>query len=103
MDLSHTDLVVLSACETGLGDIKGNEGVYGLQRAFRIAGARNVLASLWEVGEEATKELFESFYLHLLNEELTVQEALHQAQNDLRKHEQFSSPYFWAGFVVVGE
>lgn len=103
MDLSHTDLVVLSACETGLGDIKGNEGVYGLQRAFRIAGARNVLASLWEVGEEATKELFESFYLHLLNEELTVQEALHRAQNDLRKQEQFSSPYFWAGFVVVGE
>jgi CHAT domain-containing protein len=103
MNLSNTQLVVLSACETGLGDIKGNEGVYGLQRAFRIAGAKNVLMSLWQVSDDATQKLMTCFYNKWLVEKQPLRAAFEAAQQWLRGEEGYGNPYYWAGFVLVGE
>lgn len=99
MNLSNTELVVLSACETGLGDIQGNEGVYGLQRAFKIAGAKYLMMSLWQVPDEETKEFMISFYRNWLYEKLSIPEAFRIAQKEMR--EKYSNPYLWAGFVLV--
>jgi len=99
-NLSGTELVVLSACETGLGDIQGNEGVYGLQRAFKIAGAKYVLMSLWQVPDEKTQELMTSFYRKWLEEKMPLPEAFEAAQQEMR--EKYRSPFYWAGFVLVG-
>ncbi len=99
MDLSNTELVVLSACETGLGDIQGNEGVYGLQRAFKIAGVKNLIMSLWKVSDAATAELMISFYKHWLEDKMTIRQALHTAQMELR--DEGFEPFYWAGWVLV--
>lgn len=99
MDLSNTELVVLSACETGLGDIAGNEGVYGLQRAFKIAGVKNIMMSLWQVPDKQTSELMQLFYRNWIKEKLPIRDALLEAQNTLRK--KGLEPYYWAGFVLV--
>ena len=99
MDLSNTELVVLSACETGLGDIKGNEGVYGLQRAFKIAGAKYLMMSLWQVPDRETKEFMVSFYKNWLSKKKDIPEAFRMAQREMR--ERFINPYAWAGFVLV--
>lgn len=101
MNLSNTELVVLSACETGLGDIQGNEGVYGLQRAFKIAGVKNIVMSLWKVPEAATRELMTAFYKKWLDDKLSVRDALREAQQYVRAQPRYNSPYFWAGFVLV--
>jgi len=103
MNLSNTQLVVLSACETGLGDIKGNEGVYGLQRAFRIAGAKYVLMSLWSVPDEATRLLMTRFYNNWLEKKQPLREAFEEAQQWLRGQKGYENPYYWGGFVLVGE
>ncbi len=103
MNLSNTQLVVLSACETGLGDIKGNEGVYGLQRAFRIAGAKNVLMSLWKVPDDATEKLMTRFYNNWLEQKMPLRVAFESAQKWLRGQKGYENPYFWAGFVLIGE
>jgi hypothetical protein len=99
MDLSNTELVVLSACETGLGDIQGNEGVYGLQRAFKIAGAKYLIMSLWQVPDFQTQELMTAFYQKWLAEKLSLPDAFRAAQQMMR--EKYEHPYFWAGFVLV--
>ena len=99
MNLSNTELVVLSACETGLGDIQGNEGVYGLQRAFKIAGAKYLIMSLWQVPDFQTQELMVSFYSKWLGEKMAIPEAFRSAQKEMR--EKYYDPYFWAGFVLV--
>ena len=99
MDLSGTELVVLSACETGLGDIEGNEGVYGLQRAFKIAGAKYLLMSLWQVPDYQTQELMVLFYQKFITEKLDIPAAFRAAQLEMR--DKYQSPYFWAGFVLV--
>ncbi|MFN0213825.1 MAG: CHAT domain-containing protein, partial [Saprospiraceae bacterium] len=101
MNLSNTQLVVLSACETGLGDIRGNEGVYGLQRAFRIAGAKNVLMSLWKVPDDATEKLMTRFYNHWLAEKKPLRESFEEAQKWLRGQKGYENPYYWAGFVLI--
>jgi len=102
MNLQNTELVVLSACETGLGDIKSSEGVYGLQRAFKIAGAKYLLMSLWQVPEEATTLLMTRFYHNWLDEKMPMREALEAAQTWLRGYRTvYDNPYFWAGFVLV--
>jgi CHAT domain-containing protein len=80
LNLTGLDLAVLSACETGLGDVAGGEGVYGLQRAFHIAGARDVVGSLWRVNDEATAALMALFYRYLWEDKLPAVEALRQAQ-----------------------
>ncbi len=99
LDLRQTELVVLSACETGLGHIEGNEGVYGLQRAFKIAGARHLIMSLWQVPDYQTQELMTVFYQKLLLEKRSVRQAMHAAQDEMRRRRY--EPYYWAGFVVV--
>jgi tetratricopeptide (TPR) repeat protein/CHAT domain-containing protein len=100
MNLSNTELVVLSACETGLGEIEGNEGVYGLQRAFKIAGAKYLIMSLWSVNDKSSKELMTDFYEQWLTNGLTIPQAFRKAQSDMR--EIYSdSPFRWAGFVLV--
>jgi CHAT domain-containing protein/Flp pilus assembly protein TadD len=99
MNLSNTELVVLSACETGLGDIQGNEGVYGLQRAFKIAGAKYLIMSLWQVPDKQTSLLMTTFYKKWLEEKLSIPNAFHAAQKQLR--DGGLEPYYWAGFVLV--
>ena len=99
MDLSATELVVLSACETGLGDIEGNEGVYGLQRAFQMAGARYLIMSLWQVPDKETMEFMKSFYQNWLEEEMSIPVAFRETQKIMRK--KYKDPYVWAAFVLV--
>ena len=99
MNLSNTELVVLSACETGLGEIQGNEGVYGLQRAFKIAGAKYLIMSMWQVPDKQTSLLMTTFYKKWLEEKMAIPEAFHAAQKELR--EIGLDPYQWAGFVLV--
>jgi CHAT domain-containing protein len=84
--LEGMDLAVLSACETGLGEDGGGEGVYGLQRAFHVAGCENVVASLWKVDDEATQALMALFYRNLWQKNLDPAEALRQAQLTLYRH-----------------
>jgi len=99
MDLSNTELVVLSACDTGLGDIEGNEGVYGLQRAFKIAGAKNLIMSLWQVPDYQTQQLMTTFYTKWLKDETSIREAFRAARQEMRK--KYTDPFYWAGFVLV--
>lgn len=101
LDLENTELVVLSACETGLGEIKNGEGVYGLQRALRIAGAQSVLMSLAKVPDAPTKILMEAFYENWLTKGMNKHEALKQAQLTVRKMPQYAAPVNWAAFVLV--
>ncbi len=99
MNLSGTELVVLSACETGLGDIQGNEGVYGLQRAFKIAGVKYLIMSLWQVPDFQTQELMVSFYEKWLEQKMSIPDALHAAQQEMRT--EYNNPWYWAGFVLL--
>ena len=99
LDLSRTQLVVLSACESGLGDIENGEGVYGLQRAFMVAGARNIITSLAKVDDKATSELMVLFY-EKFRETDDVGESLKYAQLKLR--ETYSDPKVWGAFILTG-
>ncbi len=97
------ELVVLSACQTGLGqEIKG-EGLIGLTRGFMYAGAARVLVSLWSVDDQATSALMINFYRAILKEKLSPTAALRKAQLDLQKNPNWSSPYYWAAFSLQGE
>jgi CHAT domain-containing protein len=99
LNLEGTNLVILSACETGLGDIKSGEGVYGLQRAFQVAGADALIMSLWKVDDAATQMLMTNFYnswIKLGNK----QKAFKQAQLQLMT--KYKEPYYWGAFVMMG-
>ena len=106
MDLRGTELVVLSACETGLGRVKIGEGVYGLRRAFLYAGARTLVTSLFAVPDEQTRELMGRFYGALKAGQGKL-EALHGAQLELLRQRRAAGgaahPFFWASFVLVGD
>lgn len=99
--LPQTQLVVLSACVSGLGETQSTEGVFGLQRAFRMAGARHVLVSLWQVDDQATNQLMQLFYHFWLVKKMDAAQALRAAQEKMRKSKEFQHPYFWAGFVFI--
>jgi CHAT domain-containing protein/Flp pilus assembly protein TadD len=97
MDLQDIELIVLSACETGLGDIKGSEGVYGLQRSLKLAGAEHIVMSLWQVPDKETKEFMITFYGELLKSN-NVEEAFVNTQ---RKLSALYAPYFWGAFILL--
>lgn len=98
MELDDTEIVLLSACETGLGDVKAGEGVYGLQRAIKVAGADALIMSLWTVSDEATQELMSRFYQNWLKSDDKVK-AFEQAQKQLK--EKFKAPHYWGAFVLI--
>lgn len=97
------DLVVLSACETGLGREVRGEGLVGLTRGFMYAGAARVVVSLWAVDDRATAELMGTFYRKMLEGDRSPSEALRQAQIEIWRQSRWHSPYYWAGFTVQGE
>ena len=98
MDLNGCKLIVLSACDTGLGDIDNIDGVFGLQRGLKKAGASTILMSLWKVPDTETCLLMKSFYDHYLSGE-SAQQSLRKAQGELIK--MGKSPYYWAGFILL--
>lgn len=100
LDLQGTDLVALSACETGLGTIQNGEGVWGLQRAFRIAGAKNLIMSLWKVDDKASKEFMTTFFENWLEKKMPKYAAFQQAQLSLME-EYKNEPKKWGGFILL--
>ena len=99
MDLSHVNLVILSACETGLGELN-KDGVAGLQRGFKKAGVKTVIMSLWKVHDGATSIMMEDIYKYMLRGD-DARSAFKKAQNGLRTSSKYSDPKYWAAFVMV--
>ncbi len=102
LNLVGTKLVVLSACDTGLGNISAGEGIYGLRRALVIAGSESQMISLWKVDDDATKELMVAYYKKLLDNQ-GRSEALRQTQLEMLKGEKYQHPYYWAAFIPSGD
>jgi CHAT domain-containing protein/Flp pilus assembly protein TadD len=100
MNLLGAELIVLSACETALGEVDNSEGVFGLQRAFKLAGAQTLIMSLWKVDDEATSILISEFYRNWLSG-MSKQEAFKAAQRKVRSDSRHTQPYFWAAFVMM--
>jgi CHAT domain-containing protein len=100
LNFSNTKLLTLSACETALGDINNNEGVYGLQRAFKIAGVKEMLITLWQIPDRETKELMQVFYANILQGD-SYYTALKKAQLQMKANN--PDPAIWAGFELIGE
>jgi CHAT domain-containing protein/Tfp pilus assembly protein PilF len=102
LDLQGTALVVLSACDTGLGQVRSGEGVYGLRRAFTLAGAQSQLVSLWKVEDQATLQLMEEYYRALMKGG-GRSEALRQSQLKSLSKQKLEHPFYWAGFILSGD
>lgn len=101
MNLARTDVVALSACDSGLGLISRGDEVWGFTRSFLVAGARTPIVSLWPVEDEATSRLMRGFYDQL--RQGTPRDSLREAQLQLLRDSQTSHPFFWAAFNVVGD
>ena len=100
LDLNGTELVALSACETGRGEVQAGEGVFGLQRSFQLAGAKAMLMSLFKVSDDITQELMGLFYQNWIGRGLELRSAFNQAKMELKK--KHPEPLYWASFVLVG-
>ena len=100
--LDSTELVVLSACNTALGDIRDAEGVYGLQRAFQLAGAKSILMTLWPIEDNAARIIMLSFYNHWING-MNKSKALQEAQKELMAIPPYNHPSYWGAFVLIGK
>lgn len=98
LDLSSVDLLVLSACQTGQGDITG-DGVFGLQRAFKQAGVNTIIMSLWKVNDTATQLFMSEFYKNWITREQNKRDAFKNAQNVVRN--KYEEPEYWAGFIML--
>ena len=107
LDLQGVEWAVLSACDTGVGEIKAGEGVFGLRRAFQVAGARTVIMSLWSVDDQATRAWMRALYEGRFQKRLSTADAVHQASlsvlRDRRARGQSTHPFFWAAFVAAGD
>lgn len=99
----NADLVVLSACETGIGKEEKGEGLLSLNNGFLQVGAKTVLSSLWKVEDSATVELMKNFYEILANEETTSSKALQKAQIKMWESGRYKSPFYWAAFTIQGD
>jgi CHAT domain-containing protein/tetratricopeptide (TPR) repeat protein len=107
LSLDGVEWAVLSACDTGLGEVKAGEGVFGLRRAFQIAGVRTVIMSLWSVDDQAARLWMRTLYERRLQKQLNTADAVHQASlsvlRDRRTRGQSTHPFYWAGFVATGD
>jgi CHAT domain-containing protein/Tfp pilus assembly protein PilF len=103
LNLWGTKLVVMSACETGVGEIQVGEGVYGLRRAIVLAGAEAQIMSLWKVDDKATAQLMADYYLNLLKKGAGRADALREVQLSMLANKETRHPYFWAGFIESGD
>lgn len=103
MNLQNTELVTLSACETGLGELVNGQGVYGLQRAFLTAGAKSILMSLWEVDDEATQELMSNFYTDWLQNYSTSSKKTSLRKAQIAIKQKWPNPIHWGAFVMIGK
>lgn len=101
LDLSNTKLVVLSACQTGLGEVSDIDGNMGLIKSFKIAGVRHIISTLWNVSDQATTILMQEFYKQLMNQQ-NVHKAFHDAVNSFKSaNDTYANPYYWAGFILI--
>ncbi len=107
LNLSGVEWVVLSACDTGLGEIRAGEGVFGLRRAFRVAGARTVIMSLWAVEDQSARAWMKALYHERLRQQADTAQAVHRASlkvlQDRREAGHSTHPVFWAGFIAAGD
>jgi CHAT domain-containing protein/tetratricopeptide (TPR) repeat protein len=107
LNLEGVEWAVLSACDTGLGEVKAGEGVFGLRRAFQVAGVRTVIMSLWPVDDQATRIWMRALYQGRLQKRLSTADAMHQASlsvlRNRRANHQSTHPFYWAAFVAAGD
>jgi CHAT domain-containing protein len=102
LDLEGTQLVVLSACNTGVGDTAANDSVYGLRRAFLLAGARQQMVSLWPIQEGPANDFLRAFYERMQTMKVTPSEALRAVQREWARQGSRQHPNYWASFVLSG-
>jgi CHAT domain-containing protein len=102
MDLSKLDLIALSGCETGAGEVSQGDEVASLNRAFLTAGSASVAASLWKVADQSTSVLMRALFAHI-GAGVSKAEALQRAQKEVRSDGAYAHPYYWAGFVLTGD
>ena len=99
MDLSHTELVILSGCNTGCGVSHAVEGIYGLRRAFRLAGCHHMIVSLWQIDDYVSCLFMQKFYEFLAEYHNDSKVAFYRAVNEIRLS--YTQPYYWAGYVYI--
>jgi CHAT domain-containing protein len=107
LDLSGVEWAVLSACDTGVGEVRAGEGVLGLRRAFQLAGARTLIMSLWSVEDESAREWMRALYEGRLTDGLSTADAVRHASlavlNARRQRGETTHPFYWAAFVAAGD